>query len=85
MNWRETARSPRIFFLDARALVPLFIFLFHMRFWTFCVAAVGITFFAILEQLGFGIDVLFRLVRVKLIGNYRPSSNPAPWRKRCRN
>ena len=84
MNWRETARSPRILFLDARSLVPLFIFLCHMRFWTFCVALVGIILFTVLEQLGYNLEVLFRVLRVKLVGGYRPAVNPALWRKRCR-
>lgn len=84
MNWRETARSPRILFLDARSLIPLFMFLFHMRFWTFCVAVVGIALFAVLEQLGYNLEVLFRLLRVKLISGYRPAMTQAPWRKRCR-
>jgi intracellular multiplication protein IcmT len=84
MNWRETARIPRILFMDARSLVPLLIFFFHMRLWTFVVAIVGITLFAILERLGFTLEILLRLIRVKVIGGYKPVTDPNLWRRRCR-
>lgn len=84
MNWRETARTPRLLFLDARSLLPLFIFLLHMRLWTLGVAIAGITLFTVMEQLGYTLEVLFRLLRVKLIGGYKPATDPNLWRRRCR-
>jgi len=84
MNWRETARTPRLLFLDARSLIPLFIFLFHVRIWTFGVALIGIALFALLERLGYTLEVLFRLLRVKMVAGYRPATDPNLWRRRCR-
>ncbi len=84
MNWRETARTPRILFLDARSMVPLFVFLMHMRMWTLIIAAVGILLFTILEQLGYNLEVLFRMLRIKVAGGHRPAVNQVLWKKRSR-
>lgn len=84
MNWRETARTPRFFFLDARTLVPIFIFLMHMRLWTLAVAVISIALFTVLERLGYDLNVLFRVVRTRMIDKHRPINSANMWRRRCR-
>ena len=32
--WRDTALTPKIFILDARAVFPLALWLFHWAWWT---------------------------------------------------
>ncbi len=83
-NWRDTARIPRITVFDVRLLVPVFIFLLHIRTWTFCIAVASIVFFTILERKGYTLEVLWRLTRSKLAGRYRIVSDEKIWRKRCR-
>jgi len=43
--WSETARYPDFFGLDARAIIPFSIWLFHWSMWTFYIAVVGMAFF----------------------------------------
>ena len=43
--WSETARYPDFFGLDARAIVPFSIWLFHWSMGTFYIAVIGIAFF----------------------------------------
>ena len=38
--WRDTAITPKIFILDARAVFPLGLWLFHWAWWTAAVAGV---------------------------------------------
>lgn len=39
--WRDTAITPKIFILDARAVFPLGLWLFHWAWWTAAVAGGG--------------------------------------------
>ena len=36
--WRDTALTPKIFILDARAVFPLALWLFHWAYWTAAIA-----------------------------------------------
>ena len=36
--WRDSARSPRFFFMDAYAALPFVVLLLHIRLWTFILA-----------------------------------------------
>ena len=46
--WRDTGLTPKIFILDARAIFPLALWLFHWSWWTAAIACLGIValFFA---------------------------------------
>ena len=52
-HWRESARSARFFIIDAKAAFPFFLFLIHIRTWTFVVALVIMGFFTLLNRFGF--------------------------------
>ena len=39
--WRDTALTPKIFILDARAVFPIALWLFHWAYWTACVAGIA--------------------------------------------
>lgn len=48
--WRYTAQPPMVLgVLDARAMLPFVLLLFHMRLWTFYVAMVSTGLFAVLQ------------------------------------
>ena len=66
--WRDSARIPRFFMIDARAAFPLLFFLLHIRIWTFVVAVLATIFFAALERYGFTLWVFFRWFRCLLAG-----------------
>ena len=75
-HWRDSARSPRFFLVDARAAFPVFLFLMHIKMWTGILALVSMIFFGIIEHFGFSVPIFFRWLRSFLAGNIRSSQ---PW------
>jgi len=78
--WRNTMLLVRIFGVDARALIPVFIFILHWSKWTLYSAIAGCILFAILEWCGLTYPAAVRLVRRFVVGPTRPAV-PA-WKKR---
>lgn len=66
--WRDAGRVLRIAGIDARAFFPLVLALFHMRIWTFGIAAAAIAVFKVLETKGYTLPVFLRAVRHWLRG-----------------
>lgn len=77
-HWRDSARTPRFFVMDAYAAFPLLIWLLHFRLWTFIMAVSFTSFFAALEYYGFTLRVFGRVVREFLAG---PRKLSTPWWK----
>jgi intracellular multiplication protein IcmT len=75
-HWRDSARRPRFFGIDARISLLLLFFLLHIRVWTFIITLVGISFLATLEAFGFTIEVFLRLLRNQLAGSRKIA---IPW------
>lgn len=69
--WRDSARTPRFFFVDAYAALPLVLLLLHIRWWTFGLAVSATLFFGLLERFGFTIPVFMRWLRVFIGGQYK--------------
>lgn len=70
-HWRDSARVPRFFIVDAYAVLPLFLFLLHIRYWTFGIALTASIFFAILERFGYSVPVFLRVAKTLLSGKHR--------------
>ncbi len=66
--WRDSARSPRFFFVDALAALPMVVFLLHVRKWTFILALLVTIFFGILERFNFTFPVFVRWARSTFAG-----------------
>ncbi len=77
-HWRDSARSPRFFIVDARAAFPLLLFLLHIRLWSFILAVCTMAFFGLLEHYGFRLIVFLRWLRNVLAG---PHKVAIPWWK----
>jgi intracellular multiplication protein IcmT len=75
-HWRDSARSPRFFMIDARASFFILFFLVHIQMWTGILALVNIVFFSIIEHYGFSIPVFFRWLRLNIAGPIKLSQ---PW------
>lgn len=75
-HWRDSARNPRFFLVDARAAFPVFLFLMHIRYWTAILAFVSIAFFGILERFGFTLPIFGRWLRCIFAG---PRKLSIPW------
>lgn len=77
-HWRDTARVPKFFVVDARAAFPLVLFLLNIAIWTFILATTCMLFFAMIERFGFTVQVFFRWIRSFLAG---PIKEASPWWK----
>jgi intracellular multiplication protein IcmT len=78
-HWRDSARTPRFYFMDSLAAFPLLIFFLHVRLWTFF-TAIGIIFFlVVLEKFKFTLPVFKRWLRSTLAGPLRVAK---PWWRR---
>jgi intracellular multiplication protein IcmT len=75
-HWRDSARPARFFFIDAKAAFPIFLFLIHIKLWTFVLAFCCMVFFTILNRFGFSVEVFLRWLRSFLSG---PRKMAIPW------
>ena len=78
--WRNTMMPVRLYLVDARALIPVMIFLVHWRIWTLYMAAGGIALFTVLEWFGLTFPAARRTIRRYLVGSVR-AALPS-WKKR---
>lgn len=80
-HWRDSARMPQFFGLDARSTFPIIIFLLHIRMWTLYLALGICGFFWLINRFGFTLPVFFRYARNFIIGNERSSRSWYPTEK----
>lgn len=82
--WRHASQTPSFIGIPTLAYMPIFLFLFHMRWWTFWTAIVVIIIFAILAKFGFTFKVLWRKLLHRLRG-VRIYARPWWYRNRFRD
>lgn len=70
-HWRDSGRTPKLFFMDAYSAFPLLLFLLHIRLWTFGLACCVCAFFVVLNRFGFTVPVFLRWLRAFVAGNQR--------------
>lgn len=75
-HWRDAARTPRFYFMDAFSAFPLLFLMLHIKLWTFILTLICTGFFVVLERFKFTIPVFFRWLRSTLAGPFRPTK---PW------
>jgi intracellular multiplication protein IcmT len=75
-HWRDSARNPRFFIVEAYAALPILFFSLHMTWWTFYLAMSVTVFFGILEHFKFTLPVFLRWFRAFLAGPLRIAK---PW------
>jgi intracellular multiplication protein IcmT len=78
--WRDTGRPVKLVFLDARACLPLLVFVVYWSWTTFYIAATGVIFFSVISWAGLTVPATLRMIRRGLVGRYRPAI-PA-WKRR---
>ncbi|WP_145144331.1 IcmT/TraK family protein [Roseomonas gilardii] len=78
--WRYTALPVRIGILDARACLPIVVYVVYWSWNTFYVALTGTLFFIVISWFGLTLPAVFRVVRRWLVGRVRPAV-PA-WQRR---
>lgn len=73
-NWRDTGRPLRFLgFMDGRVAFLLVIMIYHISWWTFGIAVVGITTLIILERYGYTLPNALRRLRILMSGAVKPS------------
>jgi intracellular multiplication protein IcmT len=75
-HWRDSARPARFFIIDAKAAFPIFLFLLHIKLWTFTLAVIAMLFFTFLNRFGFGVEVFLRSLRSFFAGSKKMA---IPW------
>lgn len=78
--WRDTARHPRFFLVDARVAYAFLLVLFHIRIWTILTALSVMIFLWVVEMFGLSPPVALRTFYIYIatlgyrwrhIGNHR--------------
>lgn len=84
--WRDSGLQPQIGGLDARAIFPLVIWMFHWAWETFFIAVGCIAVLFIIQRTGMTPDVCTRFLKTLVIGNRREIATRDEFtlRKRCR-
>lgn len=70
-HWRDSARSPKFFFVSAQAAYPLLLFLVHIKLWTFLLVLSVVLSLALLEYFGFTPIKFIRAFKVFLVGKMK--------------
>lgn len=83
--WRDSGIAPKIGPIDARAIFPLGIWLFHWAYWTAAIAGASMLILYLVQRTGMTPMACLRFLRLKVIGNRRETMvNERQWRKRSR-
>ena len=83
--WRDTGIMPQVGPLDARAVFPLGLWLFHWSMETAIIALSCIVVLFAVQRTGMSPVACLRFLRLKLIGYRRDTMlNERQWRMRCR-
>ena len=75
-SWRDTARQPRLWIFNARALPPILVAMFHITYTTVGIAILCVIALQIMEYYGFTAPVFLRYLRSKAAGSRRVAT---PW------
>jgi intracellular multiplication protein IcmT len=78
--WRNTALPVKVAILDARACIPVLIFVLYWSWATAYIALTGIVFFTVISWFGLTVPAVLRLLRRVLVGSVR-AAVPA-WQRR---
>ncbi|OFS61691.1 conjugal transfer protein TraK [Achromobacter xylosoxidans] len=79
--WRDGSRVPEALGISCVAYLPVFIWLFHMRAWTFYLAVSVIVVYAVLAKFGLTTMVLWGKL-LHLLRGPRVLARPWWWRNR---
>jgi hypothetical protein len=73
VHWRHAMARPRLAFFDARLVFFVALFAFHIRWWTFLTLVFALVALAVAHQFGYSPDGLWRLLKSRIVGPFRPA------------
>lgn len=68
--WRAASKTPSLMGIPCTAYLPLFLWGFHWRWWTFWTALASVIAFGFLARLGITFKVLYRKLMGMLRGRF---------------
>jgi hypothetical protein len=72
--WRYSGRRPKFVILDYRLFLLMFILIFNPSLAkVLFILGVGLLLYFIEIKMGFTLEKIFRKLRVKIVGKYRPA------------
>lgn len=74
--WRDSGRPTKVGGADGRSVIALAIWFFHMKLWTFIVAALLLLGLGVLDRYGLTVEVMFRMLRGWLGGSLVTTASP---------
>lgn len=75
-SWRDSARFPKFFIFDSRAVFPLLLWMLHAKLWTFILAIFAMAFFSLLLRFGLTVTIFLRWLRTTIAGKRKAA---IPW------
>ena len=82
--WRDTARTVRIGFLDARACSGFFVWMLHMCWPTFILSLVIMFLFVLLDRQGISVPCAARYIKTLFLPPVRKTGSAYRERRRLR-
>lgn len=75
VHWRYAMARPNLLFFDARLVFFIGLFAFHIRWWTFAtlIFVFAISGLAGASYFNYSLESLWRLIRSKVVGTFRPA------------
>jgi len=73
VHWRYAMARPNLLFFDARLVFFIGLFAFHIRWWTFATLIFAISGLAGASYFNYSLESLWRLIRSKVVGTFRPA------------
>ncbi len=73
IHWRNTQKTVRFFFLDARSFAAVLFLLVHARVWTFLLVFFILLTFWFFERKGLSFFAALRAFRSWILGRRRPA------------
>ena len=70
-HWRDSTRIPRLFLIDARAVLFLFPFVFHPTRWTLLLCVIVLVVLGVLEYFKMTLPIALRSFRSVLSGSHK--------------
>ncbi|WP_440993251.1 IcmT/TraK family protein [Cysteiniphilum litorale] len=67
-HWRDSARTPKFFVIDAQVFIPIVLCLFHFRLWTVFLCAVVAIILIVLNYFKLNIKDFLQLLRELIVG-----------------
>lgn len=81
VHWRYAMSRPVLTFFDARLIVFIVLFAFHIRWWTFTLLLLSVVLLSLANYMSYTVENVVRLIRSKIAGPIRtavPSTRLRP-------